>query len=85
MVQIKTCPSLQKVLLDSVELESRKTISAFRGGRLYLREGKGLETGVTEKKKCLPLKQEKKMKSYVSCDWVQKARPCKWPGMWLTR
>jgi len=84
-VQIKTCPSLQKVLLDSVELESRKIISAFRGVRLYLREGKGLETGVTEKKKMFATEAEKKMKSYVSCDWVQKAHPCTWPGTWLTR
>lgn len=27
----------------------------------------------------------KKNEECVSCDWVQKACPCRWPGTWLTR
>lgn len=41
---------MPKVLLDSVELESRKNVSAFRKFILYLREGKRLETGVKKGK-----------------------------------
>lgn len=40
----------KKVLLDSVELESRKTIPAFRKLILHLREGMGLETGKQQQK-----------------------------------
>lgn len=42
----------KKVLLDSVELESRKTIPAFRKLLLHLRGDMGLETGITTTKVC---------------------------------
>lgn len=40
----------KKVLLASVELESRKIIPAFRKLALHLREGMGLETEITKTK-----------------------------------
>ena len=39
----------KKVLLDSVELDSRKTIPAFMKLLLHLRGDMGLETGITTK------------------------------------
>lgn len=50
----------KKVLLDSVELESRKTVPAFRKLILHLREGMGLETENNNKKVCNKNRGKKK-------------------------
>ena len=60
----------KKVLLDSVELESKKTIPAFRKLILHLREGMGLETGITTTKVC-----NKNGKKKSDGSWVGTAGP----------
>lgn len=58
----------KKVLLDGVELESRKRIPAFRKLILHLREGMGLETGGT--KVCNKNRKKKKSDgSYMIGHW----------------
>lgn len=61
---------MPKVPLDSFELESRKTISAFRKFILYLREGKRLETGVEKGKmgeKMFATEAGKKKRKVMCC------------------
>ena len=64
----------KKVLLDSVELESRKTIPAFRKLILLLREGMGLETGITTTKVCNKNRGKKRVMGH---EWALQARLCK--------